>query len=308
MTTEQNTNSVNESLTGAANPPQVIEDNTDVVLIIGDVGVESFHSGKLYWVGVGGTALNLADMLCDQQTVQTFLITRTDPVQGWMTMAGLNRFADMHKDLGSVRAYQMTSAKNLHKVNNEYTDLDISGYLAVAAGEDIKFETYTGRDIDLVEQEASLKSAIDRALVTVVDTRLSKETLEVIVKSCHDMSRALVIMSNGRQTSKAKFAAIGASGGCDMLVLNPKDALLFRTEDPCSIVRSTLAAYVVPEDGSWSIHKKGREELAKGEVRFNTGEDFVDTFGVLEGFTGGYIITRFFDELSMSVEETVVAR
>ena len=82
MTTEQNTNSVNESLTGAANPPQVIEDNTDVVLIIGDVGVESFHSGKLYWVGIGGTALNLADMLCDQQTVQTFLITRTDPVHG----------------------------------------------------------------------------------------------------------------------------------------------------------------------------------------------------------------------------------
>ena len=82
MTTEPNTNSVNESLPGATNQPQVIEDNTDVVLIIGDVSVDSFHSGKLYWVGVGGTALNLADMLCDQQTVQTWLMTRTDPVHG----------------------------------------------------------------------------------------------------------------------------------------------------------------------------------------------------------------------------------
>ena len=268
MATEQSNGRVDENLNGVGNEPQVIEDNTDVVLIIGDVGVESFHSGKLYWVGVGGTALNLADMLCDQQSIQTWLMTRTDPVHGWLTLAGLQRFNEMHKGLGSIRAYQMASAKNLHEVNRNYIDLDISGYLAVAAGDDIKFETYTGRDIDLVEQTSSLRSAIDRAIVTVVDTRLSKETLEIIAKGCRDLTRSLVVVSNGRQTSKAKFAAIGAAGCCDMLVLNPKDALLFRADDPCEVAQSMFTAYVVPDEGSWSIHKAGREELVKDEVRF----------------------------------------
>ena len=271
----------------------------DVVLVIGDVGMETVHKGKTFWAGVGGTALNLSDALCDQYKIQTWLVTRTDPVHGWLTLAALERFNTMHKGLGSIRAYQLASTKNLQEVNRDYIDMEISAYLAVMIGTEIKFETYSGSEIALAAQRVSLSSAIDRSLVTVVDTRLTADTLRVVAELCSDLSRNLVVMSNGRQSSMKKFAEIGEGGGCDTLVLNPTDGALFESEDPCDTAQARFTAYVRPDTASWVIHGEGRADIAVGEAQFGPAEVVVDTLGSVEGFTGGYISARFFDELSL---------
>ena len=209
---------------------EYLADNEDVVLVIGDVGVEGFQRGTLFWVGVGGTALNLADMLCEYHGIQTWLMTRADPLHGWMAIAGIQRFHDIHGGLASTRIYQMASSKNLQDLNRNFGDVDVSNYLAIATGPDIRFETQTGRDIDLMEQLGSIREAIERSLVAVVDTHLTAETLSSITKLCQDHATPLIVMSNARKASRDKFIAIGNAGGCDMLVMNPQDKLLFSRE------------------------------------------------------------------------------
>ena len=54
---------------------QSIEDNFDIVLVIGDVGLDVVHKGSTIWAGAGGTALNLADMLCDKYQIQSWILT-----------------------------------------------------------------------------------------------------------------------------------------------------------------------------------------------------------------------------------------
>ena len=202
-------------------------DARDIVLVIGDdVGVETIYRERMLWTGAGGSALNLADTLCDAYNIRTFLVTKTDPVLGWQVKDAMERFHKLNGVIALMRTYEEPGPGSLYEVNHRYAGLDISTHLAIVM-DGIVESVYSGRDIDLSKQTASLRQAIDDCVLVVADTTLTEDTLHVIAALCQELSQRLIVVRNGREQSLAKFAGIGSGGGCHLLVLGPRDASLF---------------------------------------------------------------------------------
>ena len=269
-------------------------DAQDIVLVIGDVGVETIYREHMLWTGAGGSALNLADTLCDAYNIRTLLVTKADPVLGWQVKDAMERFHKLNGAIALMRTYEESGPGSLYEVNHRYAGLDISTHLAIVM-DGVVESVYSGRDINLSEHTASLRNAIDACVLVVAGTRLTEETFHVIAALCQELSQRLIVVRNGREQSLAKFAGIGNGGGCHLLVLGPRDASLFGQRDSCEVAGARLVAYVNPEARSWSFHGPGGDEVLRGQARFEEGEEMMDTVGALEGFTAGYIAATHFD-------------
>ena len=285
----------------------VIEDNFDIVLVIGDVGVDVVHKDSTVWTGAGGTALNLADMLCDKFQIQSWILTKYDPVTGWLTDAVLRRFIALNEGLGNARAYEVVTPKMKAEVFDEYADLDLSTRLSVAIEDNLRFNNFCGRDIDLTGQSTSIQEAIDGSVATVIDTRLTKETIAMITQACADLSLPLMVMSNDRALTLDKLEAIGRYGGCHLLVLKTDDLAPLQGRDPCEVTNADLVGYVRPLQRNWSIHQPGHKEVMKGTARIGDGEKYRDSLGAIEGFTTGYISAILYEGLTIENRETAVS-
>ena len=298
---------------------EIIEDNPDIILVVGDVGIDVIHANPTLWIGAGGTALNLADILCDTFAIQTWLVTRCDPVIGWLTRAAMRRFAELNEGLGSVRTYSLVTSQDIDQVFENYNDLDISTRLAINLGQETRFDYQGGRDIDLTKQMSSLAELIDASVATVIDTRLSADTIGAITSQCHNLSVPLIVMSNARNLSEEKIRVLHDCGGCHLLVLKAKDMQLFKTADPCDAANSQMVAYIRPDQDSWSIHKAGHEEIVRGRIQFDEPEKKRDGLGSIEAFTAGYINAVIFEgwtledrrasnDITMAIKQIMMTR
>ena len=275
--------------------------------MIGDVGLDVVLKGQTIWTGAGGTALNLADMLCDKYQIQSWILTKYDPVTGWITDAILKRFIALNEGLGNARAYKIVTPKMMTEVFDQYTELDLSTRLSVAIEDNLRFNNFCGRDIDLTGQTASVEEAIDGSVTTVIDTRLSSETIAMISRTCANLSLPLMVMSNDRPVTLDKLEALGRNGACHLLVLKPDDLPALKGVDPCEITGATIVGYTRPLQRTWSIHQPGHQEVMKGEARIGEGERYRDSLGSVEGFTAGYISAILFEGLTLEHRETAVS-
>ena len=266
----------------------------DMVMVIGDVGVETIHRERTLWMGAGGSALNVADMLCGVFNIRTYLLTRADLVLGWQVDDALSRFHELNETIARTRLYIAPEPRSLREVNSRYADLDVSTHLAFVMNGAVE-SVYSGRDIDLTGQTASLREAMGECALVVVDTRLTRETLRTVSGLCQELSLRLIVVRNGREQTLDKFVAVGEGGGCQLLVLDSRDAAVFGRRDPCEAAGARLVAYVNPEGRSWSVHRPDRAVVVRGNVALCDDDEVMDTIGALEGFTAGYIAASYFE-------------